>query len=116
MTSLGQELKKDREARGISLKAVADTTRITQRYLEALESDQLDILPGRFFVKSIFQNVLEQSLRHIPNKNISFVLAVMRNDSIQVSVFWIQKFCFFFVCTLIEPFLLIVTDRAGFAH
>jgi cytoskeletal protein RodZ len=59
MTSLGQELKKDREARGISLKAVADTTRITQRYLEALESDQLDILPGGFFVKSILRNYVK---------------------------------------------------------
>jgi cytoskeletal protein RodZ len=56
MTSLGQELKKDREARGISLKAVADATRISQRYLEAVESDQLDALPGGFFVKGILRS------------------------------------------------------------
>lgn len=56
MTSLGQELKKDREARGISLKAVADATRINQRYLEAVESDQLDTLPGGFFVKGILRS------------------------------------------------------------
>jgi cytoskeleton protein RodZ len=55
MTSPGQELKKDREARGISLKTVADTTRISQRYLEAVESDRLDLLPGGFFVKGILK-------------------------------------------------------------
>ena len=56
MTSLGQELKKDREARGISLKAVVDATRITQRYIEAVESDRLDVLPGGFFIKGILRN------------------------------------------------------------
>ncbi len=55
MTSPGQELKKDREARGISLKTIADATRITQRYLEALEADRLDLLPGGFFIKGILK-------------------------------------------------------------
>jgi len=55
MTSPGQELKKEREARGISLKAIADATRITQRYLEAVESDRLDLLPGGFFIKGILR-------------------------------------------------------------
>ncbi len=55
MTSPGQELKQDREARGISLKAVADTTRISRRYLEAVESDRLDLLPGGFFIKGILR-------------------------------------------------------------
>lgn len=55
MTSPGQELKQDREARGISLKAVADTTRISRRYLEAVESDRLDLLPGGFFIKGILK-------------------------------------------------------------
>jgi cytoskeleton protein RodZ len=55
MTSPGQELKKDREARGISLKTVSDATRITQRNLEAVESDRLDLLPGGFFIKGILK-------------------------------------------------------------
>lgn len=55
MTSPGQELKQDREARGISLKAVADATRISRRYLEAVESDRLDLLPGGFFIKGILK-------------------------------------------------------------
>jgi cytoskeletal protein RodZ len=55
MTSPGQDLKKEREARGISLKAIADATRITQRYLEAVESDRLDLMPGGFFIKGILR-------------------------------------------------------------
>jgi len=55
MTTPGQELKQDREARGISLKTVADTTRISRRYLEAVESDRLDLMPGGFFIKGILK-------------------------------------------------------------
>lgn len=55
MTSPGQELRKDREARGMSLKTIADATRITQRYLEALEADRFDLIPGGFFIKGILK-------------------------------------------------------------
>jgi len=53
MASIGQELKKEREARGLSLKKIADSTRISLTYLEAIESDRLDIFPGEFFVKGV---------------------------------------------------------------
>ncbi|MHB8093807.1 MAG: helix-turn-helix domain-containing protein [Candidatus Aminicenantales bacterium] len=41
MTSIGQDLKKEREARGMSLKDIADTTHVSLKYLEAVESSQL---------------------------------------------------------------------------
>lgn len=50
------ELKKERELRGISLKEIADSTKINLRFLRALEEDQLDILPGRFFIKGILRS------------------------------------------------------------
>ena len=53
MASIGQELKKEREARGLSLKGIADSTRITLTYLEAIETDRLDVFPGEFFVKGV---------------------------------------------------------------
>ncbi len=56
MASIGQELKKEREARGLSLKGIADSTRITLMYLEAIETDRLDIFPGEFFVKGIVRS------------------------------------------------------------
>lgn len=55
MTSLGEDLKRERELRGISLKEIADSTKINLRFLRALEKDQLDILPGKFFTKGILR-------------------------------------------------------------
>jgi cytoskeleton protein RodZ len=56
MASLGQELKRERELRGISLREIADTTRINLRLLQALEEDKLDVIPGPFFVRAILRS------------------------------------------------------------
>ncbi len=53
--SLGQELKKRREARGIPLEEIAASTKIGTRYLEAVENDNLDLLPGAFLTKGIIR-------------------------------------------------------------
>jgi len=55
MASLGQELKRERELRAIPLKEIANITKISIRYLQALEEDRLDILPGSFFIKGVIQ-------------------------------------------------------------
>jgi len=55
MASLGQELKKERELRGISLNEIADTTKINLRFFRALEEDHLEILPSKFFIKGIIR-------------------------------------------------------------
>jgi len=56
MTSIGQDLKKEREARGMSLQDIADTTHVSLRYLEAVESDQWEVIPGAFFIKGVLRN------------------------------------------------------------
>jgi cytoskeleton protein RodZ len=53
--SLGQELKKRREARGIPLEEIAASTKIGTRYLEAIENDNLDLLPGAFLTRGIIR-------------------------------------------------------------
>lgn len=55
MASLGQELKRERELRGISLKEISNTTRISLKFLEALEEDRLEVLPGEFFIRGILR-------------------------------------------------------------
>ena len=55
MASLGQELKKQRESRNISIDEMAASTKIVGRYLEALEQDRFDAMPGGFFVKGILR-------------------------------------------------------------
>jgi cytoskeleton protein RodZ len=49
MPTLGQELKRLREERGINLHQIADATHIGVRFLQAIESDTYDILPGGIF-------------------------------------------------------------------
>ncbi|MFN0088227.1 MAG: RodZ domain-containing protein [Blastocatellia bacterium] len=49
MASLGQELKRAREERGITLHDIANSTHIGVRFLQAIESDNYDILPGGVF-------------------------------------------------------------------
>jgi cytoskeletal protein RodZ len=56
MASLGQELKRERELRGISLKEIADSTRISLRFLQAIEEDKLDVIPGHFFIRAILRS------------------------------------------------------------
>jgi cytoskeleton protein RodZ len=56
MSSLGQELKKQRESRNISIDEMASSTKIVGRYLEALEQDRLDAMPGGFFVRGILRS------------------------------------------------------------
>ena len=55
MAFIGQELKRERELRGISLQEIADATKINIRHLRDLEEDRLDNLPGKFFIKGIIR-------------------------------------------------------------
>jgi transcriptional regulator with XRE-family HTH domain len=56
MASLGRELREEREARHISIEEIASATKIVRRYLEDLEADHLDIMPGEFFIKGIIRS------------------------------------------------------------
>jgi cytoskeletal protein RodZ len=55
MASIGQELKRERELRGISLKEIAEATKINLRFLRALEEDRFDMLPEKFFTRGIIR-------------------------------------------------------------
>lgn len=52
MPSLGQELKQAREERGISLREISEATHIGVRFLQAIENDTYDQLPGGIFNRS----------------------------------------------------------------
>ena len=47
--SFGEELKRERELREISLREVSESTKISLRYLEALERNDFGALPGGVF-------------------------------------------------------------------
>lgn len=52
MTSVGEKLRRERLKQGLDLAALSSTTRIHVRYLEAIESGNMDELPGGFFYRS----------------------------------------------------------------
>jgi len=52
MSTLGANFRREREARGISLEAIAEETRIGIRLLRAIENEQFERLPGGIFDKS----------------------------------------------------------------
>ncbi len=49
MPSVGEELRRERELRGISLEEIADETKIGIRILEAIDADRMEVIPGAFY-------------------------------------------------------------------
>jgi len=52
MASFGEKLRREREMRGISLREIADGTKISVRFLQALEEDRTGVLPGGLFPRA----------------------------------------------------------------
>ena len=52
MASFGENLKRQRELRGIELREISEATKISFRFLQALETDRIDVLPGGIFRRS----------------------------------------------------------------
>ncbi len=59
--SFGEELRRERELRKISLREIAESTKISVRYLDALERNDFQVLPGgvfnRGFVRAYAQHI-----------------------------------------------------------
>jgi cytoskeleton protein RodZ len=49
MSSVSEELKRERELRGISLEEIADETKIGIRFLAAIDEGRLEVIPGEFY-------------------------------------------------------------------
>jgi cytoskeletal protein RodZ len=56
-STFGETLKREREMRGVSLHEIATATRISTRFLEALENEQWDRLPGGVFNRGFVRAV-----------------------------------------------------------
>src|SRR5882762_7574097 len=51
-TTIGEQLRLSREERGVSLREISNQTRISMRYLEAIETNNYKLLPGGIFNRS----------------------------------------------------------------
>jgi cytoskeleton protein RodZ len=55
LASFGEELRREREIRGISLKEIADATKISRRFLEAIERNDHKTLPAPVFTRGFIR-------------------------------------------------------------
>ena len=61
MATFGENLRRERELRGISLREIAEATKISARFLQALEQDRYDVLPGGLFRRTF----VRQYAKHV---------------------------------------------------
>ncbi len=54
-TTIGEQLRLSREERGIALREISNQTRISMRYLEAIEGNDYKRLPGGIFNRSFIK-------------------------------------------------------------
>src|SRR5699024_12151746 len=52
---IGQRLKEAREEKGITLEYLQETTKIQKRYLAAIEEENFQVLPGKFYAKAFIK-------------------------------------------------------------
>ncbi len=87
MQSLGSRLRKERESQKLTIRGIADETKITVRYLEAIEADDMTAFPGEFFYRAF----VRQYSRHLGvdveeiEKQISLVSSLPIDDQIQTA-------------------------------
>ncbi|WP_292018738.1 helix-turn-helix domain-containing protein [Megasphaera sp. UBA4382] len=59
MSSIGRVLQQEREQQGRTLKEVSDAVNIKEGYLDALEKEDFDVIPGAVFVKGFIRTYAE---------------------------------------------------------
>jgi cytoskeleton protein RodZ len=55
MGTFGENLRREREMRGVTLEEISDATKISVRALKAVEADQFEKLPGGIFTRSFIR-------------------------------------------------------------
>lgn len=53
MGQFGDELRRERESRGVALETISEKTKVITRYLTALENEKFEALPGGILSKGI---------------------------------------------------------------
>jgi len=103
MESLGQFLKKERERRGIKIQEIANETNIGSGFLEALEEDNYDDLPGEVFARGFlrsYANFVGLDAKDVLNRHSQTLSSFPAKKPVSSSVpmgssYFVLKFCFF---------------------
>ena len=56
MSAFGENLRREREMRGVSLEEISSATKISMRFLEAIEREDFSKLPGGIFSRSFIRS------------------------------------------------------------
>src|SRR5713226_3361691 len=86
LASFGEELRREREIRGISLKEISDATKISKRFLEAIERNDHKTLPAPVFTRGFvreYARYLGLNAEEIVNR---YNFAAVGDDRIEKSV------------------------------
>ncbi|NOT45453.1 MAG: DUF4115 domain-containing protein [Acidobacteria bacterium] len=79
----GPRLKRARDQRGLSLRQIADRTKLSVRSLEALERDKVRELPGGIFVRSVVR-AYAAAVGLDPETTVQEFLATFPDDTLAV--------------------------------
>lgn len=78
--SFGTWLRRQREAREVSLREIAEASKISLRYLEALEDDRFDVLPAPVFARG-FLREYSKVVGLNPDEVVNTYLAAQKSDA-----------------------------------
>jgi cytoskeletal protein RodZ len=70
MKEFGASFRKARESRNVSINEIAEETRISSRFLTAIENEQFELLPGGHFNRAFIRTYAEQ-LGLDPNETVA---------------------------------------------
>lgn len=83
-TAFGDHLKREREMRGVSLEEISAATRISTRFLQALENEQWSALPGGIFNRGFIR--AEAHFLGLDEESLLAEYALATNDRPEVAV------------------------------
>ncbi len=109
-STFGETLRREREMRGVSLEEIATATRISTRFLDALENERWDHLPGGVFNRGFVRAVAR--FLGLDEENLVAEYALATNDKPEVAVWAVNQKA----RRRVAPFLvlaLLVTMAAG---
>jgi transcriptional regulator with XRE-family HTH domain len=81
MASFGEDLKRERELRDISLEEIAEATNISRSFLEALEKNAFDVLPGGAYTRGFVRSYARHVGINVDETLDAYKAAVERRDA-----------------------------------
>jgi cytoskeletal protein RodZ len=82
-SDFGARMRRAREAQGVSLRQIAETTKLSVRALEALERNDISLLPGGIFSRA-FVRAYASEIGIDPEQTVREFIAQFPHDSVTI--------------------------------